>query len=123
MNSLRISTASPEPFHPSAFIVLVKNVFTLSKALREAQDIDVHLQPLHAQLSHLEKQAFPLFETFLPALIHTVFLLWTNCKSYQRPARIVVLLQEMGNLLIEHVRFLINIMYVSASVDGGILNS
>lgn len=96
-----------KPFPPD-LIVLVKNVFySLSIALKEAQDIDIHLQPLHAQLSHLEKQAFPLFETFLPALIHTVFLLWTNCKSYQRPARIVVLLQEICNLLIEQVWFLV----------------
>ncbi|XP_030250577.1 dynein heavy chain 11, axonemal isoform X3 [Sparus aurata] len=70
-------------------------------ALQEAQDIDLHLQPLHAQLSQLEKGGFPHFETFIPALFHTLFLIWSNCQSYQRPARIVVLLQELCNLLIE----------------------
>lgn len=77
-----------------------------SKALQEAQDIDLHLQPLHAQLSQLEKGGFPHFETFIPALFHTLFLIWSNCQSYQRPARIVVLLQELCNLLIEQVRIL-----------------
>uniref|UniRef100_A0A671UN02 Dynein axonemal heavy chain 11 n=1 Tax=Sparus aurata TaxID=8175 RepID=A0A671UN02_SPAAU len=75
-------------------------------ALQEAQDIDLHLQPLHAQLSQLEKGGFPHFETFIPALFHTLFLIWSNCQSYQRPARIVVLLQELCNLLIEQVRIL-----------------
>lgn len=77
-----------------------------SKALQEAQDIDLHLQPLHAQLSQLEKGGFPHFETFIPALFHTLFLIWSTCQSYQRPARIVVLLQELCNLLIEQVRIL-----------------
>ncbi|KAM8734967.1 dynein axonemal heavy chain 11 [Acanthopagrus schlegelii] len=77
---------------------LIGSVFD---ALQEAQDIDLHLQPLHAQLSQLEKGGFPHFETFIHALFHTLFLIWSNCQSYQRPARIVVLLQELCNLLIE----------------------
>ncbi|XP_070822029.1 dynein axonemal heavy chain 11 [Chaetodon trifascialis] len=77
---------------------LTGNVFD---ALQEALDIDLHLQPLHAQMLELEKKGFPHFETFIPALFHTLFLIWTNCKSYQRPARIVVLLQELCNLIIE----------------------
>ena len=86
--------------------VIFKFESHFSKALQEAQDIDLHLQPLHAQLSQLEKGGFPHFETFIPALFHTLFLIWSNCQSYQRPARIVVLLQELCNLLIEQVRIL-----------------
>lgn len=78
--------------------------FPQSKALQEAQDIDLHLQPLNAHISQLEKAGFPHLETFVPALFHTLFLIWTNCQSYQRPACIVVLLQEFCNLLIEQVR-------------------
>ncbi|XP_074510014.1 dynein axonemal heavy chain 11 [Sebastes fasciatus] len=77
---------------------LIGNVFD---ALQEAQDVDLYLQPLHAQLSQLEKEGFLHLETFIPALFHTLFLIWTNCQSYQRPARIVVLLQELCNLFIE----------------------
>ncbi|XP_067457869.1 dynein axonemal heavy chain 11 isoform X1 [Thunnus thynnus] len=84
-------------YHPT-IKTLIENVFD---ALQEAQDIDLHLQPLCAQLSQLEKKGFPHFETFIPALFHTLFLIWTNCQPYQRPARIVVLLQELCNLLIE----------------------
>uniref|UniRef100_A0A7N6BNC5 AAA+ ATPase domain-containing protein n=1 Tax=Anabas testudineus TaxID=64144 RepID=A0A7N6BNC5_ANATE len=84
-------------YHPT-IKTLIRNVF---HALEEAQDIDLHLQPLHNQLSQLEIEGFLHFEKFIPALFHTLFLMWTNCKSYQRPARIVVLLQELCNLLIE----------------------
>ncbi|KAF7658249.1 hypothetical protein LDENG_00015570 [Lucifuga dentata] len=84
-------------YHP-IIQTLIGNVFD---ALQEAKDIDLHLQPLHAQLSQLEKGGFSQTETFIPALFHTLFLIWTNCQSYQKPARIVVLLQELCNLLIQ----------------------
>lgn len=79
-------------------------IFVNQKALQEAKDINLHLQPLHAHLSQLENKAFPLWEECIPALFHTLYLIWTNCGSYQRPARIVVLLQEQCNMLIEQVR-------------------
>nr|XP_019948992.1 PREDICTED: dynein heavy chain 11, axonemal [Paralichthys olivaceus] len=84
-------------YHP-AINILVGNV---SDALREAQDINLYIQPLHAHLSQLEKEGFPHLKKSIPALFHTLFLIWTNCQSYQRPKRIVVLLQELCNLLIE----------------------
>lgn len=79
-------------------------VILLQKALKEAEDIDLHLHPLRTQLSQLEKGGFDQIETYIHLLFHTVFLIWTNCQSYQKPARIVVLLQELCNLLIEQVR-------------------
>ncbi|GAA6224990.1 dynein heavy chain 11, axonemal-like isoform X1 [Lates japonicus] len=84
-------------YHPTIKI-LVGNVFD---ALQEAQDIDLHLQPLHELLSQLEKEGFPNLGTSIPVLFHMLFLIWTNCQSYRKPARIVVLLQELCNLLIE----------------------
>ncbi|XP_068180103.1 dynein axonemal heavy chain 11 [Antennarius striatus] len=84
-------------YHP-AIKTLIGNVFD---ALQEAQDIELHLQPLDAQLSLLEKEGFSCFEIFIPALFHTLYLIWTNCQSYQRPAHIVVLLQELCNMLIQ----------------------
>ncbi|XP_034030917.1 dynein heavy chain 11, axonemal [Thalassophryne amazonica] len=84
-------------YHP-AIKTLTSNVFD---ALEEAEDIDLHLYPLHAQMSQLENGGFTHFESFIPPLFHTFFLIWTNCQSYQNPARIVVLLQEFCNLLIQ----------------------
>lgn len=88
--------------------MLFISLFSQLKALQEAQDIDLHLQPLCTQLSQLEKKGFAHFETFIPALFHTLFLIWTNCQPYQRPARMVVLLQKLCNLLIEQVTLMLN---------------
>ncbi|XP_047455882.1 dynein axonemal heavy chain 11 [Mugil cephalus] len=84
-------------YHPT-IKTLIGSVFN---AFEEAQDIDIYLQPLNAQLSQLEKEGFPQMVTYIPAVFHTLLLIWTNCRSYQKPARIVVLLQELCNLLIE----------------------
>uniref|UniRef100_A0A3Q2QPT1 Dynein heavy chain tail domain-containing protein n=1 Tax=Fundulus heteroclitus TaxID=8078 RepID=A0A3Q2QPT1_FUNHE len=84
-------------YHPTVN-TLIGNV---SNALKEAQDVDLYLRPLDAQLFELEKNGFLQMEKCIPALFHTVFLVWTNCQYYQRPARIVVLLQELCNLFIE----------------------
>ncbi|CAB1446422.1 unnamed protein product, partial [Pleuronectes platessa] len=84
--------------YQAAIKILVGNV---SDALQEAQDINIYLQPLHAHLSQLEKEGFPQLKKYIPALFHTLFLIWTNSQFYRRPKRIVVLLQELCNLLIE----------------------
>ncbi|KAM4735000.1 dynein axonemal heavy chain 11 [Anableps anableps] len=77
---------------------LIRNV---SNALKEAQDVDLYLQPLDVQLFQMKKNGFLHMAKCTPALFHTLFLIWTNCQYYQRPARIVVLLQELCNLFIE----------------------
>ncbi|XP_043973511.1 dynein axonemal heavy chain 11 isoform X1 [Gambusia affinis] len=81
-----------------AINTLIGNV---SNALKEAQDVDLYLQPLDAQLSQLKNNGFIDMEKCTPAVFHTLFLIWTDCQYYQRPARIVVLLQELCNLFIE----------------------
>uniref|UniRef100_A0A3B4AB83 Dynein heavy chain tail domain-containing protein n=1 Tax=Periophthalmus magnuspinnatus TaxID=409849 RepID=A0A3B4AB83_9GOBI len=73
----------------------------IEKVFKEAEDIDLHLQPLHTQLSYLETNGFAQIKQCIPSLFHTILLIWTNCRSYQRPARIVVLLQQLCNLLID----------------------
>uniref|UniRef100_A0A7N8XYV6 Dynein axonemal heavy chain 11 n=1 Tax=Mastacembelus armatus TaxID=205130 RepID=A0A7N8XYV6_9TELE len=84
-------------YHPT-IKTLIGNVFD---ALQEARDIDLHLQPLQKQLSQLGNEGFLYFETYIPTVLHTVFLICSKCQFYQRSARVVVLLQELCNLLIE----------------------
>ncbi|KAM9783033.1 dynein axonemal heavy chain 11 [Neosynchiropus ocellatus] len=95
MGAMLLSMQSSYQF---AIGVLLENVFD---ALKEAEEVDLHLQPLRSQLTLVEKEGLLCFERFIPALFHTLFLIWTNCKPYQRPARVLVLLQELCNLLIE----------------------
>ncbi|KAM9806325.1 dynein axonemal heavy chain 11 isoform 1-T1 [Syngnathus typhle] len=84
-------------YHP-AIKTLIGNVFD---ALQEAEDIDLHLQPLCVHLSQMETEGFPHNEASIPTLFHLLFLIWTNCQAYQRPTRIVILLQQLCNLFIE----------------------
>uniref|UniRef100_A0A3P9N0A1 Dynein heavy chain tail domain-containing protein n=1 Tax=Poecilia reticulata TaxID=8081 RepID=A0A3P9N0A1_POERE len=93
----RVLEVMDSSYHP-AISTLIGNV---SNALKEAQDVDLYLQPLDAQLSQLKNNGFIDMEKCTPAVFHTLFLIWTNCQYYQRPARIVVLLQKLCNLFIE----------------------
>jgi dynein heavy chain, axonemal len=68
-------------------------------ALEEAQDIDSHLKPLSAYFESLETGEFDELGSFDP-MFHTICLLWAHSKFYCRPARIVILLQELNNLII-----------------------
>ena len=40
-----------------------------------------------------------------PAVFHLICLVWSHSTHYQHPARIIVLLQEIANLLIFMVRW------------------
>ena len=77
---------------------------SLTSALEEARDINTFLKPLRRQLEDMEQYDFTEIDKVLPALMHTIGLIWANSKFYCRPARIIVLLQEMCNMLIEMVR-------------------
>uniref|UniRef100_A0A3B5KZ49 Dynein, axonemal, heavy chain 11 n=1 Tax=Xiphophorus couchianus TaxID=32473 RepID=A0A3B5KZ49_9TELE len=85
----------------SSYLPAINTLIGNVSNLEEAQDVDLYLRPLDAQLSQLKNNGFIDMEKCTPAVFHTLFLIWTNCQYYQRPARIVVLLQELCNLFIE----------------------
>ncbi|XP_038653360.1 dynein heavy chain 11, axonemal-like isoform X2 [Scyliorhinus canicula] len=70
-------------------------------ALVEVQDIDLHLRPLRRHIKIMQEGELAEILVFIPALFHTICLIWTNSKFYCIPIRIIVLLQEFCNLLIE----------------------
>ena len=63
-----------------------------------------HLKPLRRQIEGLEECEFPELEKRIPALYHVVCLIWAHSTHYQQPARLVVLMQEITNFIIELVR-------------------
>ena len=81
---------------------VIKFLF-LFLALNEAQDINLHLKPLRFHFEDLEQADFDTIEKMLPPMMHVICLIWANSKYYNTPTRIVVLLQEVCNLLIEMV--------------------
>uniref|UniRef100_A0A4W6EWQ5 Dynein axonemal heavy chain 11 n=1 Tax=Lates calcarifer TaxID=8187 RepID=A0A4W6EWQ5_LATCA len=67
----------------------------------EAEDIDLYLRPLRRLISSLEERSFPQVDALLPPLFHTLCLIWSHSQYYCTPQRMVVLLQEFCNLIIE----------------------
>ena len=72
--------------------------------LEEARDISMHLKPIASLLDDIEQTDFNEIEPKLSALYHLVCLIWASSDYYRRPARAVILLQEIGNFLIELVK-------------------
>ena len=72
-------------------------------AVLEAEDIDLYLRPLRRLICSFEEKSFFQVESLLPPLFHTLCLIWSQSHYYCSPARMVVLLQEFCNLLIDKV--------------------
>lgn len=51
----------------------------------------------------MESAEFPDVKGQIGPLMHTVCLVWANSTYYNTPARLIVLLQETCNLLIQQV--------------------
>ena len=65
----------------------------------------MHLKPLRRHLEDIEQADTAELPALLPPLMHAIGLLWGNSKHYCQPSKIVVLLQEIGNLLIDIVNY------------------
>jgi len=84
----------------SSYYPAFRNLFTeTATALEEAQDIDAHLTPLHDFFQTLDSSEFKECAEIFDPMFHSVCLLWANSKYYCRPARIIVLLQELNNVV------------------------
>jgi len=71
--------------------------------LDEAEDISLYLKPFKLLLDQIELVEFQYVAQNLPPLMHVVCLAWSHSKYYCRPGRVVVLLQEVCNFLIDKV--------------------
>ncbi|XP_043921477.1 dynein axonemal heavy chain 11 [Protopterus annectens] len=91
----KILESSESSYYP-AFKELLRDTLN---ALLEAQDIDMHLKPLHAHIDILQSVEFQEITNFIPPLFHTICLIWSHSRFYRTPARIIVLLQELCHLL------------------------
>ncbi|CAI5762170.1 Hypothetical predicted protein [Podarcis lilfordi] len=77
----------------------------VEEAVSEAQDICLYLGPLKCYIAYLEESSFSNIERLIAPLFHTICLIWTHSKYYCFANRIVVLLQEFCNLLIDREIF------------------
>ncbi|XP_064623162.1 dynein beta chain, ciliary-like [Lineus longissimus] len=85
----------------SSYFPSFKNIFRdVVEALTEAQDINVHLKPLRAHFEDYEQAEFDESKPLIDPMFHTVCLVWANSKYYNTPARVIILLQEVCNMVI-----------------------
>ncbi|XP_075466168.1 dynein axonemal heavy chain 11-like [Ascaphus truei] len=85
----------------SYYLSFMELISKVEEALSEALDIELHLRPLKFYIAHLEESNFPDIENLSTPLFHTICLIWTHSRYYCFPGRIIVLLQEFCNLLID----------------------
>uniref|UniRef100_A0A8C3FY90 Dynein axonemal heavy chain 17 n=1 Tax=Chrysemys picta bellii TaxID=8478 RepID=A0A8C3FY90_CHRPI len=92
--------------------------------LKEANDINLYLQPLKVFIV-LSSQLSP----YIDSVMYTVCLIWANSEHYNTPSRIIVILQEICNLLIEMELYVTAIEFLKlekielGGVRGNILGS
>ncbi|XP_043925657.1 dynein axonemal heavy chain 9 [Protopterus annectens] len=93
----------------SSYFPAFKAMFAdVMAALTEAWDIHLHLKPLQRPFEDIENVEFNEVKPLIGPLLHVVCLIWASSKHYSTPARIIVLLQEICNLLIQQARNYLN---------------
>ena len=81
------------------FAKLCKEVFT---ARLEANDNVKYLRTLEGWFDRLNNaDEFPALRELFKPMLHILLLIWKNSKYYNTPARLVVLIREICNALIE----------------------
>ncbi|XP_042314335.1 dynein beta chain, ciliary-like [Sceloporus undulatus] len=94
---LEILHRTRSSYYPAFNLLIIK----VEAAVSEAQDICLYLSPLKHYIAYLEESSFSNTKRLIAPLFHTICLIWTHSKHYCFPNRIVVLLQEFCNLLID----------------------
>ncbi|KAM6210848.1 LOW QUALITY PROTEIN: dynein axonemal heavy chain 11 [Sarcoramphus papa] len=93
---IKILKAKESSYYPTS-----QDIFKeVEDALVEAQDIDLYPRPLEKYIQLFQEMEFPKICNLIPALFHTIFLMWSHSTFYSMPAQIVVLLQEFCNCLL-----------------------
>ncbi|XP_077184230.1 dynein axonemal heavy chain 17 isoform X3 [Paroedura picta] len=89
----------------SCYWPALRNVFKdVSAGLKEADDINLYLQPLKVLLEEMEQVEYPQLSPYINSVMYTVCMIWANSEYYNTPSRIIVILQEICNLFIEMTR-------------------
>ena len=89
----------------SAYYPCFRSMFrNVVAALNESLDICLHLKPLRDHFEWLEKTEFTDIRPLFPPMMHTICLVYSHSTYYNSAARIIVLMTETCNLLIDMAR-------------------
>ena len=91
----------------SYFSAIARLELDVSRAAAEAADIVRFLEPLRTDLAALEQvtpDAFSTLKAGFAPLFHRTLLVWSHSRHYSLPARLAVLIRQMGNALVQRAR-------------------
>ncbi|NXJ83957.1 DYH17 protein, partial [Trogon melanurus] len=90
----------------------------VSAGLEEAKDINLHLQPLRILLEEMEQADYSQLQPYVDRVLCTVHLVRAHCQHYRPPARSIVVLREICNLLVEMTRTFLSPEDVMKGLQG-----
>ena len=89
----------------SAYFPCFRTLFdNVVSSLAEAKDISLYLMPLAKCFKTVEEIDFAEAKPLMATLIHSLGLAWAKCKSYQSSSKLIIMLRQICNLLIQEAR-------------------
>ena len=95
-------------------------VTSVVEAQDEARDISIHLKPLRRHIEEMEEGDFKELPQKMSPFFHCVCLVWANSKHYRQPSRLVVLLQEVSNLIVQLTHTFVSEEVLRMDADEGL---
>uniref|UniRef100_G3TNR2 Dynein axonemal heavy chain 17 n=1 Tax=Loxodonta africana TaxID=9785 RepID=G3TNR2_LOXAF len=105
----------------SCYWPALQNVYmNVTEGLKEANDIVLYLKPLRILLEEMEQADFTALPTFIAKVMYTICFIWATSEHYNTPSRIIVILQEFCNQIIEMTRAYLSPEEVLKGLQGEI---
>ncbi|KAJ8682462.1 hypothetical protein QAD02_018254 [Eretmocerus hayati] len=103
----------------SAYYPCFKTLFTnVVSSLTEAKEIALYLSPLAKCFKAVEEVDFSEAKPLMAVLIHSIGLAWANSKYYQNSSKLIIMIRQICNLLIQEARrFLDPTLIFQSDVD------
>lgn len=103
----------------SAYYPCFRTLFgNVVSSLAEAKEISLYLTPLAKCFKAVEEVDFSEAKPVMVTLIHSVGLVWVNSKYYQSSSKLIIMLRQICNLLVQEARrFLDPTLIFQSDVD------
>lgn len=103
----------------SAYYPCFRTLFgNVVSSLAEAKEISLYLSPLNKCFKAVEEVDFAEAKPVMVTLIHSVGLAWASTRYYQSSSKLIILLRQICNLLIQEARrFLDPTLIFQSDVD------
>ncbi|KAM7334656.1 hypothetical protein ACRRTK_007976 [Alexandromys fortis] len=89
----------------SCYWPALQNVYmNVTQGLKEANDIVLYLKPLRILLEEMEQADFTVLPSFIVKVLSTICFIWATSEHYNTPSRVIVILREFCNQIIEMTR-------------------